>query len=215
MIDEKTMSDTIGKLGEALAKAQGEMELATKDSINPYFKSKYADLSSVWNTIREPLSKNGLSVVQQLISDPIAVAIRTVLIHSSGEWISSTIYIKPVQTTPQGFGSTVTYARRYALSAIVGVAPDDDDGNASVKRNNEEEVQEMNSHVSDISKQTNSIEQQKVLLLGKLIGKDKPFQTKVVDAKRWMSEQVKTDWDRFTEKDVIEINNKIKETYKL
>lgn len=124
------MSITIGELSSALAKAQAEIKGALKDSNNPFFKSKYADLSSVWEACRKPLTDHGLSVVQTLSGDSSAVIVMTMLCHSSGEWIRDAISVIPVQQTPQGVGSTVTYARRYALAAIAGVAPEDDDGNS-------------------------------------------------------------------------------------
>jgi len=127
-------SETIGKLAEALAKAQAVMEGAAKTSANPFFKSKYADLASVWDACRKPLSDNGLSVTQTcdvLENIPDMVVIVTTLMHSSGEWISGKLAAKPTKADPQGVGSTITYLRRYSLQSIVGIAPDDDDGNAA------------------------------------------------------------------------------------
>jgi hypothetical protein len=127
-------SQEIGKLAEALAKAQGVMEGASKDSSNPFFKSKYADLSSVWGACRKALSDNCLSVVQTtdfIPESPDVVVVDTRLCHSSGEWIQGRLVMKPVKADPQGIGSCLTYARRYALSAMVGIAPEDDDGNAA------------------------------------------------------------------------------------
>ena len=128
-------SEQIGELAAALAAAQGEMTAASKDATNPHFKSRYATLASVWDAIRGPLSQHGLSVSQVLESpeNGVGVAVRTMLLHSSGQWIASR-YVMPIgdKLTPQAIGSAITYARRYALSAIVGIAPDDDDdGNAA------------------------------------------------------------------------------------
>ena len=129
-------SSEIGELAKALAAAQGEMTAASKDATNPHFKSRYATLASVWDAIRGPLSRNGLSVSQVLETpdaSPGLVAMRTILLHTSGQWIASR-YVMPIadKLTPQAVGSAITYARRYALSAIVGIAPDDDDdGNAA------------------------------------------------------------------------------------
>ena len=128
-------SSEIGELAKALAAAQGEMTAAAKDASNPHFKSRYATLASVWDAIRGPLSRNGLSV-SQVLETPDAgpgVIVRTMLLHTSGQWIASR-YVMPIpdKLTPQAVGSAITYARRYALSAIVGIAPDDDDdGNAA------------------------------------------------------------------------------------
>lgn len=124
-------SENINELATSLSKAQSEMNFAIKDSNNPFYKSKYADLSSVWEACREPLTKNGLSVVQLLegVSDEGFIVLKTMLMHSSGQWMASYINMKPADEKPQTYGSTLTYARRYALSAIVGVIQDDDDGN--------------------------------------------------------------------------------------
>ena len=123
------MSDTIAKLAVALCKAQKEIKGAVKDSKNPFFKSDYADLSSVWDAIRVPLTSNGLSVTQLMDIAPDGVIIETVLLHESGEHISGKLFMKPVKNDPQGIGSAITYGRRYGLQAIAGVCPEDDDGN--------------------------------------------------------------------------------------
>lgn len=124
-------SENINELAMALAKAQAEMLPAMKDSANPFFKSKYADLASVWDACRAPLTKNGLSVVQLISSDTDKLVLKTTLIHSSGQWIESVAPIVPVKNDPQGLGSALTYMRRYSLAALVGVYQDDDDGNAA------------------------------------------------------------------------------------
>lgn len=124
-------SESIAALAAALAKAQGEMQGAVKDSENPFFSSKYADLASVWDACRAALSKNGLAVIQMPRSDENGIEVETVLAHSSGEWMSETLRMPVVKTDAQKVGSAITYARRYALAAFVGVAPEDDDGNAA------------------------------------------------------------------------------------
>lgn len=128
-------SSSIAALAAALAKAQGEIAGAVKDKTNPHFKSAYADLASVWDACRTPLSKNGLSVLQSTSADGPKVTVTTVLMHGSGEWMEGELTMTAQQNTPQGIGSCITYARRYALSAMVGVAPDDDDGNAASQAN--------------------------------------------------------------------------------
>lgn len=125
-------SEAISALAEALAKAQGEMKPAAMDCVNPHFKSKYASLASIFEAIRGPLSKHGLCLTQtfELVGD--ALLMRSTLTHSSGEWIDSIYPIEPVKNDPQGVGSAITYAKRYALSALVGVVADeDDDANAA------------------------------------------------------------------------------------
>lgn len=130
--ERKMESETLGKLGEALAKAQGEMESASKDSTNPHFRSKYADLASIREAVRKPLSSNGLSFFQRTSSSPEGVTVETTLLHSSGEFVRDSCWLPVAQQTAQAFGSALTYARRYSLAALIGVvADDDDDGNAA------------------------------------------------------------------------------------
>ena len=126
-------SESIAGLAAALAKAQGQMKGAIKDSANPFFKSKYADLASVVEAIRAAFSANGLSYIQTVEpSEKDEVRVETTLLHASGEWISCGVLSLPVsKVDAQGYGSALTYARRYSLSAAVGVAPEDDDGNAA------------------------------------------------------------------------------------
>jgi hypothetical protein len=131
---EVVMSPPLDKLFAALAKAQGEIEGASKDKVNPHFKSRYADLASIWDACRRALSVNGLSVLQFPLSEGELVGIRTILGHASGQSIESTVWTRPQQAGPQALGSCVTYLRRYALAAAVGVAPDDDDGEAASPR---------------------------------------------------------------------------------
>lgn len=132
-------SEQINEIATALSKTQGEIKNAKMDTINPHFKSKYADLASVWDSCREPLSKNGLSITQVFIFMD-GTYLETTLMHTSGQWISSILPIQPVRNDPQGVGSAITYMRRYALSAIVGIAPeDDDDGNDSSRSLQKEE----------------------------------------------------------------------------
>ena len=125
-------SESIKELATALAKAQGELDHAKKDTNNPFFKSKYADLASVIDAAKKPLADNGLSVCQVCnIAESGEVVLETMLLHSSGEWISGTYPIRPLKTDPQSYGSCLTYARRYCFSAITGIAADDDDGNSA------------------------------------------------------------------------------------
>ena len=127
-------STEIGALAEALAKAQGKITGALKDSANPFFKSKYADLASVWDACREQLAANGLAVVQVNGNEAERVTVTTTLIHSSGQWVRGSCSAKPAKDDAQGIGSVITYLRRYGLAAIVGVAQVDDDGEAAVGR---------------------------------------------------------------------------------
>lgn len=128
-------SDSVTNLVASLIKVQAILEDAKKDSVNPFFNSKYADLSSVWDVCRQPLSDNGLCITQTLdSSDGGMIILETTLFHSSGEWINSRLLVRPVKEEPQAIGSAITYARRYALSALVGVCPEDDDAEVAQAR---------------------------------------------------------------------------------
>lgn len=125
-------SDTLNELATALAKAQGEMKNATLNKENPFFKSRYADLASVRDTITPALTKNGLSIVQILAPENGSLMVSTRLIHSSGQWIESLFPIISDTNKPQVMGSAISYARRYSLAAICNIATeDDDDANAA------------------------------------------------------------------------------------
>jgi len=122
-------SASLKELGAALAKFQSQVPNVKKDGTNPFFKSKYATLENVIDTVRKPLAANGLSFSQFPSGEN---ELSTILIHSSGEFISATAKMTPKDNTPQGQGSAITYLRRYSLSAILGIATeDDDDGNAA------------------------------------------------------------------------------------
>jgi 2-methylisocitrate lyase-like PEP mutase family enzyme len=129
-------SEQINELAGALAKAQGALDDAEKAATNPHFRSRYADLAAVRDAIRVPLSSNGLSYVQMARGDTGAVEVETMLMHSSGQFIADTLRLPVLQNTPQAFGSALTYARRYSLMAMVGIAAseDDDDGNKATER---------------------------------------------------------------------------------
>jgi hypothetical protein len=130
-IYDYVISGEPGPLFDALAKAQGEIRNAAKDSQNPHFKSKYADLASVSDACRAALSKNGIAVVQVPHNDGRDIAVTTILGHSSGARISGKLKVQPAKWDAQGVGSVVTYLRRYGLAAMAGVASgDDDDGEA-------------------------------------------------------------------------------------
>jgi len=125
-------SESIKELASALAQAQRDMTGAKKDTANPFFKSKYADLASCWGAARGVLPHNGLCVIQTTQqSDKDEVIVLTRLAHTSGEWIEGELALPVSKADAQGYGSALTYARRYGLCAIVGIAPEDDDGNAA------------------------------------------------------------------------------------
>lgn len=125
-------SEQINEIAGALAKAQGAMQNAVMNRTNPHFKSKYADLSSVLDSIRTPLSASGLSVVQTMQSTERGMVLRTMLMHSSGQYIA-TEYPLPATQRPHEMGSALTYARRYSIAALVcNSADEDDDGNSAM-----------------------------------------------------------------------------------
>jgi len=127
-----THSEQINEIATALAKAQSQISPAVKSAANPYFKSKYADLASVWDACRAALTANGIAVVQSPSStDDGRVSVTTMLVHGSGQWLAETLTVKPKDDGPQALGSVITYLRRYALAAFAGVAPEDDDAQAA------------------------------------------------------------------------------------
>ena len=125
----------INELAAALSKAQAEMKPAAKDAKNPFFKSTYSSLDSVWESIRIPLSKNGLSVLQPCTVKGASVSVRTWLHHSSGQKLyCGEVTVTATDERPQSVGSALTYCRRYGLGAIGVVSDTDDDGNAGTGR---------------------------------------------------------------------------------
>jgi len=126
-------SESIAALAGALAKAQLQIEPASKNATNPHFRSHYADLASIWDACRGPLGANGLSIVQFPCDGEVGrIGLCTMIVHSSGEWMSETITVKALKEDPQFLGGVLTYLRRYSLAAVVGVtATEDDDGNAA------------------------------------------------------------------------------------
>lgn len=125
-------SESIKEIASALAKAQAVMSGAKKGAENPHFRSKYADLASCWDAARAALPEQGLCVIQTTRpSDKDEVVVITLLAHSSGEWIEGELPLPVTKADAQGYGSALTYARRYGLCAMVGIAPEDDDGNAA------------------------------------------------------------------------------------
>ena len=134
-------SEMIDELAAALATAQGQIKNAAKDSQNPFFKSAYADLASVRDAINKVFSEQGLAVTQLLSNDANGVTVETVLLHKSGQWLSGMVSVKPIKDDPQALGSAVTYARRYSLSAIAGIASEiDDDGEAAMGRQHKQDL---------------------------------------------------------------------------
>ena len=129
-------SESIAKLAIALHAAQSKMRGVKKDSKNPHFKANYASLEAVIDTVRGPLIENGVVFTQApgaLVDG--AIEVTTMLIHTSGEWLRSTLHVPLGKRDPQGVGSAVTYGCRYSLMAALGVPPVDDDGEHAMDRN--------------------------------------------------------------------------------
>lgn len=127
-------SDSIKELASALVKAQAAIEGATKSQTNDHFHSKYADLASCWGAARKPLTDNGLSVMQFARLVEIGVEVETMMTHTSGEFVSETLTMPLSKRDAHGVGSAITYCRRFGFCAMVGIAPEDDDGNKASEK---------------------------------------------------------------------------------
>jgi hypothetical protein len=135
MTQETTENNNQAKVCAAFLKAQKGFAPALKTSTNPHFKSRYADLSAVVEAVIDSLNENGISLLQVTHPNANGVSIETLLIHESGEKLSGGVLTVPAaKQDPQGYGSALTYARRYSLMATCGIAPEDDDGNAASKK---------------------------------------------------------------------------------
>jgi hypothetical protein len=125
----------IKQIAAALVKAQKAFGPALKSSSNPHFKSRYADLAACVEAVMDSLNDNGIALVQQTHECEAGVMVETVFVHESGEIFSAgKLHVPAVKHDAQGYGSALTYARRYSLMAACGIAPEDDDGNAASKR---------------------------------------------------------------------------------
>lgn len=125
-------SDSIKQIAEALVSAQKEIKFAAKDSTNPHFKSKYANINSVIEAVKAPLNNNNIAILQSLSpSDDNKLHLTTRLIHSSGEWIEDTAVCPIQKQDPQGLGSAISYIRRYSISSLCALYADDDDGQSA------------------------------------------------------------------------------------
>lgn len=126
-------SETSAKVSAAYVAASARVKVAIKNAVNPHLKNKYADLGAVQDACADALEANHLAVMQCPVpSDDNKLHLETMLIHESGEWISAIMVIPLPKQDPQGYGATLTYARRYGLAAMMGVTQDDDDGERAV-----------------------------------------------------------------------------------
>ena len=133
-------SESINELASALCAAQSQMGGAVKDSANPFFKSSYADLTSVIKAIKQPFADNGLSYTQFPVSNENGVGVSTRLMHISGQWLEMEYTLPTVKKDPQASGSAITYARRYALQSIAGIPTADDDAESAMLRGDDKKI---------------------------------------------------------------------------
>ena len=152
-------SESIASIAAALAKAQAELKNPPFDSKNPHFKNNYASLASVRDTVTPVLAQHGIAVLQLLGKSDVGVSCETVLTHESGEWISSTIELPATKQDAQGYGSACTYARRYALMAIVNVVGDvDDDATEASKPKTEADIgREYAAHLTALEQASDMV----------------------------------------------------------
>ena len=141
----QSMTEAIGDLAAALAVAQGQMRAAAKDEDNPFFKSRYASLASVWDACRKPLADNGLAIIQMTQNTGLEITVITMLVHSSGQWVKGEITLALDKATPQAIGSALSYGRRYGLAAMVGATQEDDDGEINEGETREERPRRVTS----------------------------------------------------------------------
>ena len=146
----------INELATALCQAQSQMGGAVKDSANPFFKSSYADLTSVIKAIKQPFADNGLSYTQFPVNDDSGVGVSTRLMHISGQWLEMEYTLPTVKKDPQAAGSAITYARRYALQSIAGIPTADDDAESAMLRGDDKKPLSdyQSSHIKTLLEET-------------------------------------------------------------
>ena len=179
------MSPITPKIAAAFVKAQKAFGPALKSSTNPHFRSKYADLSACVEAVIDALNANGIGLMQRTYECNDGVMIETVLIHESGEVLEGgMLHVPAAKQDPQGYGSALTYARRYSLMSCVGIAPEDDDGNAASTKKSTINESVMADHLAAIEAATDE-EWLKVAYTAayKACGSDAVWQKKVIAAK--------------------------------
>ena len=176
------------QIATALVKAQKAFGPALKTATNPHFRSRYADLAACVEAVMDGLNSNGIALVQQLSESDTGVIVETVFIHESGEMLNcGKLHVPAVKHDPQGYGSALTYARRYSLMAACGIAPEDDDGNAaSRKEEKKSSVDEsvMADHLAAIEATTSQDDLKKAYVKAYAYANGEPvWQKKVIAAK--------------------------------
>jgi len=142
-------------IASALVKAQAAFGPALKDKTNPHFRSKYADLGACIDAVLDALNAHGIALVQQTRQDDSGVTVETMFLHESGESLAcGPLHVPAAKMDPQGFGSALTYARRYSLMTACGIAPEDDDGNAATKQRDERKPEQPTTAIDDSPKAT-------------------------------------------------------------
>jgi hypothetical protein len=189
------MEPTFTKVAAALVKAQKAFGPALKSSTNPHFRSRYADLSACVEAVIDALNDNGIALMQRVNPCDDGVVVETVFIHESGETIHcGQLHVPAGKQDAQGYGSALTYARRYSLMAACGIAPEDDDGNAATKRPSAPAapIPDITDHLSAIDASANSEELAKAYSAAyEACQGNQPLQAKVIAAKKARIERAK------------------------
>lgn len=183
------------KIATAFVQAQKAFGPALKSSTNPHFRSRYADLSACVEAVIDALNSHGIALMQQTSECADGVTVETVLIHESGESLSSgKLHVPASKQDAQGYGSALTYARRYSLMAACGIAPEDDDGNAATRPAKNINPATMAAHIADIADSANSEELNKAYALAyAACDGDASWQAKVIAAKKARIEKAKAE----------------------
>jgi hypothetical protein len=183
------------KIATAFVKAQKAFGPALKSSTNPHFRSRYADLSACVEAVIDALNQNGIALMQQTIECTDGVIVETVLIHESGESLSSgKLHVPVSKNDAQGYGSALTYARRYSLMAACGIAPEDDDGNAATRPAKNINPATMAAHIADIADSANSEELNKAYALAYAACEgDASWQAKIIATKKARIDKAKAE----------------------
>lgn len=171
-------------IATALVKAQKAFGPALKSSTNPHFKNRYADLSACVEAVIDGLNGAGIALVQRTFEDATGVTVETMFIHESGEMLEcGKLHVPAAKQDPQGYGSALTYARRYSLMAACGIAPEDDDGNAAIRTNKVDESV-LKAHLADIADCKTAEELKNVYFKAiKAVGNDQKAKDHIINAK--------------------------------
>jgi hypothetical protein len=188
---EETMT-TFSQIAAALVKAQKEFGPALKSSTNPHFRSRYADLAACVEAVVDALNNNGIALTQRLSPCNDGVIVETVFVHESGEIINcGQLHVPASKQDPQGYGSALTYARRYSLMAACGIAPEDDDGNAGSRRQSKP-LPDITDHLSAIEASGSSDELAVAFKAAiEACGEHQELQAKAIAAKKSRVERAK------------------------